>query len=241
MNDGATVGILFALLGGLVACVGVPALFLVIFLKLRSARDEQAQTAAAVQSGAVTDLLPWGPGSLSELTREWVGASTYTSGVLGRNDRAGGRVPSGRSKSGWLLAFTMDAHHHGADGVVQAATSAHRLELRIAGGACQVLINGAVFGHLQLGEAGLFAPDGGPVGFYRRQPPVAQLGIRGRDVATLDTRTQSNAERAAQPTFLVTHLLAERTPDDEAWALVAAVLELAWFGPRATHDQLRRR
>ena len=239
MND-ASIGIFFALFGGLVACVGVPLLFVFVFIKLRNAQQEVDRTAAAVRSGAVADLLPWGPASLSELTRQWVGASTYTSGVLGRGDRASGRVPSGRKPAGWLLAFTMDARHDGTEGLVQATTSAHRLELRISTGVCQAVLNGVALGTFRLGQAELFAADATPLGTYRREPPVARLGVRGREVATLDTRTTSDANRAASPTSLVTHLLPTRSAEEEAWALIAAVLELAWFGPRLAHQQLRR-
>lgn len=239
MNGDATLGLLGALFGLLVGCVGVPILFIVVFLKLRGAQQQVEQTAQVVRSGTVADLLPWGPASVSELTRQWVGSSTYTSGILGRGDRASGRVPSGRSPTGWLLAFTMDAKHDGADGLVLAATSAHRLELRISTGVCQALLNGAVLGTFRLGQEALFAPDATPLGSYRREPPVAQLTLRGHEVAKLDTRTTCGTRRAEAPSFIVTHLLGERSAEDEAWVLVAAVLELAWFGPRLEHRQLR--
>jgi len=35
-------------------------------------------------------------------------------------------------------------------------------------------------------------------------------------------------------------VLTTRSAEDEAWALIAAVLELAWFGPRLAHQRLRR-
>lgn len=241
MNGDATIGIVGALFGLLVGCVGVPALFIFVFVKLRGAQQDLDSTAAAVRAGTVTELLPWTSASLSELTREWVGESTFTSGVPGRGDRAGGRVPSGRSPSGWLLAFTMEAKNDGAEGLVLAVTTAHRLELRVTGGVCFATVNGAPLGSSRLGEPGLFSPDGSPLGNYRREPPVAQLALRGRDVAKLDTRTTSDAKRTAAPGFVVTHLLADRTAEDEAWVLVAAVLELAWFGPRLEHRQLQGR
>lgn len=239
MNDAST-GIFFAVFGGLVACVGVPVLFVFVFLKLRNAQQEVDQTAAAVRSGTVAELLPWGPSSLGELTREWVGASRYTSGVLGRGDRASGRVPSGRAPAGWLLAFTMEARHDGTEGTVQATTSTRRLELRVSTGVCQAIVDGAPLGTFRLGQTELFATDATRVGTYRREPPVARLEVRGREVATLDTRTTSAAERAAAPTPLVTHFVTTPSAEEEAWVLVASVLELAWFGPRLAHQRLLR-
>jgi len=227
----AAIGVLAA---ALVCFVLVPLFFLFLFIQFRGGAAEMYQTAAALKSGKITDLLPWGSASLSELTREWVGSSTFTVSAFGRRDQAAGRVPSGRAESGWLLAFSMDSRNNGADGRVLAMTSSARLELRIARGVCQATLNGAALGSFSLRELGLLAPDGTPLGSFRRELTVGQLTLRGRDVATVDTTTTSDSARAGSPTFLVTHLLAERTPEDEAWALVAAVLQLAWFGPRVT-------
>lgn len=241
MDGDPHIGLLFGAFGVLVGCVGVPVFFGIVFFKLYRARSEISETAAAVRSGNVAELLPWGPMSLNELTREWVGSSTYTAGILGRTDQASGRVPSGRSAEGWLLAFSMDSRSNGAAGLVLATTSAHRLELRITNGVCQAVLNGTALGSFRLADAKVFTAQGDPLGNYWRQVPRGQLALRGHEVATLDTRTQSDTARVAVPTFLITHLLAERSAEDEAWALVAAVMELAWFGPRQVHVQMQGR
>ena len=228
MNTDLIIGIIGALFGALVAFVLVPLFLLFLFIQYRGGAEEMYQTAAAVKSGTITELLPWGSTSLGELTREWVGSSTYTVSAFGRRDQAAGRVPSGRSPTGWLLAFTMESSSHGADGKLFAMTSAHKLELRVAGGECKASINGAAVGSFRVGEPALFGPDGVQVGTYR----VDQLTIRGREVAKIDARTRSDSARVESPSFLVTNLLAERTGEDEAWTLLVAVLQLGWFGPR---------
>ncbi len=225
-------GIIGVLLAALVVFVLLPLFLLFLFIQYRGGNEEMYQTAAAVKSGTVTELLPWGSSSLGELTREWVGSSTYTVSTFGRRDQAAGRVPSGRSPTGWLLAFTMESSSNGADGKLLAVSSAHKLELSVKAGTCKAAINGAALGSFRVGEPALLGPDGAQLGTYRPDLTVGQLTLRGREVATIDTRTGSDAGRVDPPSFLVTHLLAERTPEDEAWTLVVAVLQLGWLGPR---------
>ncbi len=206
----------------------VPLALIFTFVKRRGGSEEMYQLGAAVKSGKVPELLPWGSASLMELTREWVGSSTYTESLFGRNDQGAGRVPSARTDSGWLLAFTLESKNGGADGRLLAMTSAHRLDLRLAAGVCHAMVNGAALGTFKLGEPGLFAPDGAQLGSYRLG---GQLTLRGREVATLDPRTTCTSARPPSPTPLFTHLAAERTAEDEAWTLVVAVLQLAWVRP----------
>ena len=220
-------GIIGVLLAALVVFVLVPLFLLFLFIQFRGGNEEMYQTAAAVKSGTITELLPWGSASLSELTREWVGSSTYTVSTFGRRDQAAGRVPSRTSPTGWLLAFTMESSSNGAEGKLLAMTSAHKLELRVTGGVCQASINGAALGSFRPGEPALLGPDGAQLGTFA----AGKLTLRGREVATVDPRTTSAAARA-ESLSLVTHLLAERTPEDEAWSLLVAVLQLGWFGPR---------
>lgn len=206
----------------------IPLTITFTFVKLRGGSEEMYQLGADVKAGKLTDLLPWGSDSLTELTREWVGSSTYTESLFGRNDQGAGRVPSVRADSGWLLAFTMDSKNDGADGRLIAMTSAHKLDLRVAAGVCHASVNGKPLGTLKLGEPTLFAPDGAQLGSFR---VGGQLALRGREAATLDTRTVCAPERPVSPTPLITNLAPERTPEDEAWALVLAVLQMSWVRP----------
>lgn len=230
MDGQAIIEIIGVLLVAFVVFVLVPLLLLFLFIRYRGGSEEMYQTAEALKSGTVTELLPWGSASLGELTREWVGASIYTANMFGRNDQGAGRVPSRGATSGWLLAFSMSAKNKGVEGKVLAMTTAHRLELSIEGGLCRVMLNGAALGRFRPGEPGLFGPDGVSLGTYRRELSGGQLVLRGRDVATIDTGTIGASERVESATPLVTNLLAARTPEDEAWTLVVAVHQLAWVG-----------
>ena len=231
MDGQALMEVLGVLIIAFVLGVIVPLTLTFTFVKLRGGSEEMYQLGAEVKSGKVAELLPWGTDSLAALTREWVGSSTYTESLFGRSDQAAGRVPSARADSGWLLAFTMASRKDGAHGRLVAMTSAHRLELRVASGVCHAALNGRPLGTLKLGEPGLFAPDGSQLGSSRAG---GQLAVRGRDVATLDARTTCVAARPPSLTPLLTNLSAERTPEDEAWTLVVAVLQMAWVRPAAS-------
>lgn len=206
----------------------IPLTITFTFVKLRGGSEEMYQLGAEVKSGKLTYLLPWSSDSLTALTREWVGSSTYTESLFGRNDQGAGRVPSTHADSGWLLAFTMESKNDGNDGRLLAVTSAHRLDLRVAAGVCHAQVNDKPLGTFKLGEPALFAPDGSQLGSFR---VGGQLALHGRDAATFDTRTTCAAERPAVPTPLITQLVPERTPEDEAWTLVLAVLQLGWVRP----------
>ena len=158
------------------------------------------------------------------MSREWVGSSTYTASMFGRSDQSAGRVPSRSVPSGWLLAFGLEMNNDGADGRVLAMTSAHRLELAITSGVSRVTLNGTVLGTFRKGEPSISAPDGTQLGTFG---PGDRLVVRGREVATLNTPRAGVATRAPVPTPLVSHLLAQRTPEDEAWTLVFSVVQLA--------------
>ena len=227
MDGQAISEIIGVLLVAFVAFVLVPLLLLFLFIRYRGGSEEMYQTVEALKAGKVTELLPWGSSSLGELTREWVGASIYTSSLFGRNDQGAGRVPSRNATSGWLLAFSLDAKNK-ADGKVLAMTSSHRLELSMESGVCRATLNGVALGTFRQGE--VFGADGAPLGTYRRELRGGQLVLRGRDVATIDTATAGASDRAESLTPLVTNLLAERTPEDEAWTLVLAAHQLAWVG-----------
>jgi hypothetical protein len=227
MDGRAIIEVLGVLVVAFVAFVLVPLFFTFLFVKYRGGSEEIYETAAALRSGKLADLLPWDSASLSELTREWVGSSTYTVSMFGRHDQGAGRVPSTRASTGWLLAFSMEGKNTGTDGQVLAMTSAHRLDLRITGKVCHASLDGAALGTLKLTEGGIFAPDGTALGSVRG----GQLVLRDRNVAAIEPRTTSASERVPSPTPLVTGLLAQRTPEDEAWTLVVAVLQLAWAGP----------
>lgn len=223
--------VLGVLLVAFVLGVIVPLALTFTFVKQRGGSEEMYQLGAAVKSGKLPDLLPWGSDSLTALTREWVGSSTYTESMFGRNDQGAGRVPSARADSGWLLAFTMESKNSGADGRLIAMTSAHKLDLRVAAGVCHASVNGKALGSFKLGEPTLSGPDGKPLGSFR---VGGQLALNGRDAATLDTRTTCAPERPASLTPLVTQLAADRTPEDEAWTLVLAVLQMGWVRPQAS-------
>lgn len=227
MDARAIMEVLGVLVVAFIVGVLLPLTLTFLFVKYRGGSEEMHQTIAALKAGKIDDLLPWDSGSLGELTREWVGSATYTASMFGRNDQSAGRVPSSRVPSGWLLAFGLETKNDGADGRVLAMTSAHRIELRIERGVCKASVNGTVLGSFKLGEAPILAPDGSPLGSYRR----GQLEVRGRDAATLDTRTASVSARAEAPGPLITSQVADRTPEDEAWTLVVAVLQLARVGP----------
>lgn len=223
---------------GLGVCLGVPLVFGVVLWQVLRAQREVAKTAQAVKSGAVVDLLPWGPASLRELSRAWVGEATYTGGLVGKRDDASGRVPSVHSGDGWLLAFAMSSRDN--DGLVQATSSAHRLELRVTADGCWATLNGAVLGTWRPLTGELRDPEGAPIGSFVRGTS-GQLVLRGREVATLDPRVEFDSARPAQPTALFTHLAPALTAEDEAWALAVGVLELSWFGPRRYHGRSRAR
>lgn len=226
MDGQSIVEIIGVLVVAFVVLALVPLFFVFLFVKFRGGSEEMYQTTAAIKAGKVTELLPWGAPSLGELAREWVGGSTYTTSMFGRMDQAAGRVPSTTAPSGWLLAFTLESKNTGGDGRILAVTSAHRLELKVAGGVCQAALNGAAIGSFRLGEPALLGTDGAQLGTYRQ----GQLAVRGREVATLDARTNSSSARAQALTPLLSNLLAERTPEDEAWTLVVAVFQLGWVG-----------
>lgn len=224
MDGRAIIEVLGVLLVAFVAFVVVPLFLLFLYIKYRGGNAEMHQTIAALKSGTITELLPWQGTSLGELTCEWVGSSTYTTSMFGRSDQAAGRVPSSRGPSGWLLAFGLETKNDGADGRVLAMTSAHRLELAITSGVYRATLNGTALGTFRKGEAPFVAPDGAPLGTFR---PGEPLVVRGRNVATIGTPRAAAAARASAPTPLITPLLAERTPEEEGWALVFAVLQLA--------------
>lgn len=229
MDTPPLVEILGVLVVAFVLGVLVPLALTLLFVKYRGGHAELYQLGAEVKAGKLKDLLPWGSTSLTELTREWVGHSAFTRSMFGRHEQRAGRVPSARADSGSLLAFTMESKRDGADGRLVAVTSAHRVDLRVSGGVCRATVNGAALGSFKLGEAELLAPDGSQLGSYRRG---GQLALRGRDAATIDTRTSGAPARPPSLTPLVTQLAAERTPEDEAWTLVLALMELGWGRPR---------
>ena len=223
MDGRAIIEVLGVLVVAFVLFVVVPLFLLFLYIKYRGGNAEMHQTIADLKSGAITELLPWESTSLGELTREWVGYSTYTTSMFGRSDQAAGRVPSSRAPSGWLLAFSVETKNDGADGRVLAMTSAHRLELAITSGVWRATLNGALLGTFRKGEEPLVAPDGAQLGTFRG----GQLVVRGREVATIETPHAGAPARAPALTELVTHLRAERTPEDDAWTLVCAVFQLA--------------
>lgn len=231
MDAPPIVEVLGVLVVAFVLGVLVPLSLTLLFVKYRGGPAEMYQLGADVKAGKLTDLLPWEATSLAELTREWVGHSTYTRSMFGRHDQRAGRVPSARTDAGWLLAFTMESKNDGADGRLVAVTSAHRLDLRVSSGVCRAAVNGAALGTFKLGEPELHAPDRAQLGSYRRG---GQLTLRGRDAAMLDSHTTCAPARPPTLTPLVTNLAAERTPEDEAWTLVLALVELAWVSPRAS-------
>lgn len=224
MDGRAIIEVLSVLVVAFVVCVVVPLLLLFLYIKYRGGNAGMHQTIAALKSGTITELLPWESTSLGALTREWVGSSTFTTSMFGRSDQGAGQVPSSRAPAGWLLAFSVETKNDGADGRVLAMTSAHRLELAITSGVCRATLNGTALGTFRRGEAPLVAPDGAQLGTFR---PGAQLVVRGREVATIDTPRTGASARASAPTQLVTNLRAERTPEEEAWTLVFAVFQLA--------------
>jgi hypothetical protein len=153
--------------------------------------------------------------------------------MFGRNDQAAGLVPSSKTEKGWLLAFCTDSKKEGTDGKVLAITSAHKLELSMAGSTFSVVVNGTPLGTIKLGDAGeaaLVAPDGAPVGSYRRQVSGGQLMLNGKEVGTL-ARTTTIAEGTPMKTPLVASLPTGRTPQEESWILALAVVQFAWVGP----------
>jgi hypothetical protein len=224
MDGRAIIEVLGVLLVAFIVCVVVPLFLLFLFIKYRGGNEELYRTMAALKSGTIAELLPWENTSLGELTREWVGYTTYTTSMFGRSDQGAGRVPSNRAPSGWLLAFGVETKNDGADGEVLAMTSAHRLDLAITRGVCRATLNGTALGTFRKGEAPLVAPDGTQLGTFN---PGGQLVIRGRAVATIDTPRNGASARPAALTPLITNLLAERTPEEEAWTLVFAVFQLA--------------
>lgn len=224
MDGRAIIEVLGVLVVAFIAFVVVPLFLLFLYIKYRGGNAEMHQAIAALKAGTITDLLPWDGTSLGSLTREWVGSATYTASMFGRSDQAAGHVPSSVAPAGWLLAFGVETKNDGADGKVLAMTSAHRLELAITGGLYRATLNGTVLGTFRKGEAAITAPDGTQLGTFG---PGDRLVVRGRDVATVATPRAGASARAPAPTPLVTNLLAERTPEDEAWTLVFAVFQLA--------------
>lgn len=224
MDGRAIIEVLSVLVVAFIAFVVVPLFLLFLFIKYRGGNAEMHQTIAAVKAGKVSELLPWESTSLGELTREWVGHSTYTTSMFGRSDQAAGHVPSSRATSGWLLVFSVETKNDGADGKVLALTSAHRLELAITGGGWRATLNGTVLGTFKKGEAPITAPDGAQLGTFL---PGAPLVVRGREVATINSPRAGASARAMAPTPLVTDLLSAPTPEDDAWTLVFAVFQLA--------------
>jgi hypothetical protein len=217
------VEVIGVLLVAFVLGVIVPLTITFLFVKYRGGAEEMYQIAGAVRSGKVKDLLPW---SASELTAEWMGSSTYTVSMFGRNDQAAGLVPSMKSNDGWLLGFATDSSKDGAEGKVVAVTASHKLELSMSGGTFSVVINGAPLGTVKLGdggEAALFGADGAQVGTFRRQ-----LVLNGREVGTF-ARTTSSMERPAETTPLISGLAMQ--PQDESWILALAVVQFGWVGP----------
>lgn len=231
MDVQSVMEVLGVLLVAFVLGVLVPLALIFTFVKHRGGSEEMYQLGAELKAGKLPDLLPWGNDSLTELAREWVGSSTFTESLFGRNDQAGGRVPSTRTDPGWLLAFTMDSKNGGADGRLLAVTSAHKVNLRVTAGVCHATLDGKPLGSFKLGEPALFAPDGKQLGSYR---VGGQLELRGRDAATIDAHPSCASARPSSLTPLVTRLAAERTPEDEAWTLVLAVLQLAWVRPQVS-------
>ncbi len=222
MDGRAVIEVLGVLLVAFVVCVVVPLFLLFVYIKYRGGNAEMHATIAALKSGTFSELLPWDGTSLGELTREWVGHATYTASMFGRSDQAAGQVPSSRAPSGWLLAFSTETNNDGADGKVLAMTSAHRVEVAISSGLCRATVNGTVLGTFRMGEAVFCAPDGTALGTLGDQ-----LVVRGRDVATIGTPRTGVPARAPALTALITNLRAQRTPEDEAWTLVFAVIHLA--------------
>jgi hypothetical protein len=224
MDARAVIEVLGVLTVGLVFGALLPLFLLLLFVKYRGGPAAMHQLIAALKSGKVTDLLPWESTSPLELSREWVGSSTFTRSMFGRDDQGAGYVPSSREPAGWLLAFGAETKHSGADGKVLAMTSAHRLELAISSGVAQATLNGTVLGTFRTGEPALLAPDGAQVGTFG---PGGQLVLRGRPVATVGNPGAGASARPSSPTPLVTNLLAERTPEDDAWLLVLVAFQLA--------------
>lgn len=225
MDGPSILEVLGVLIIAFVFGVMLPVSLTLLFVKYRGGPAQMYQLGSEVKAGKVADFLPWGSTSLGELTREWVGDSAFTRSMFGRHDQRAGRVPSARTDSGWLLAFTMESKNDAADGRLVAVTSAHRVDLRVSSGVCHATVNGATLGTFKWGEPELRAPDGSQLGSYRRG---GQLALRGRDVATIDSRTSGAPARPPAVTPLVTNLAAERTPEEEAWTLVLAVMELGW-------------
>ena len=228
MSGQDLVEVMEVLIVAFVLGVIVPLTITFLFVKHRGGAVELYQTAAAVRSGKVEDLLPWGPSSLSELTSECLGWSTYTVSMFGRNDQAAGLVPSSKTEKGWLLAFCTDSKKEGTEGKVLAVTSAHRFELSKEGASFSVVVNGAALGTITLGDAGeatLIGPDGAQVGTNRRQ-----LVSHGKELGTL-ARTTSVTEGVPMKTPLIASLPTERTSQEELWILALGVVQFAWVGP----------
>lgn len=233
MSGQDLVEVIGVLIVAFVLGVIVPLTITFLFVKHRGGAAELYQTAAAVRAGKVEDLLQWDSSSLSDLTSECLGWSTYTASMFGRNDQVAGLVPSSKTEKGWLLGFCADAKREGSDGKVVAVTSAHKLELSMAGGTFSAMVNGAPLGSIKLGDAGeatLVAPDGAQVGSYRRQVSGGQLVLNGKEMGTL-ARTTAITEGTPMKTPLIASLPTGRSTQEEAWILALAVVQFAWVGP----------
>ncbi len=237
---------------GLVFCAAVAGLFGYVGWTLMKANQVVAAGATAVRTGQVPDALPWTPTSLTSLSADWVGASTYTRGFGGPTDKASGLVQL-VDRPGTAVAFQMSSRGYGADGRLEAIGPA-RLTVDVAQGVAAVARDGAPLGSVALATGELRAPTGQPIGrLVREVAALAALGLDdGRSgpraalvlgtapVALLDARTESHEARPATLRPLVLRY-EPRSPDAEPWTLVACLLELGWFGVARTHASLSRR
>jgi len=221
----------------LLTCVGVPSLWVYVFASMRAGQKQLEETSQAVQAGKVEDLLPWARATLSEVSRQWVGNTTFTRGAAGRSDEAAGRVPSVRSPSGWLLAFAMSSAGRGAEGKVLAVTANKKLRLDVANGVAQVTVDGKKLGTVRLDSGVLADADGVQVGSYQRGAD-GHLKLGDWELAIIDLHTAPDEARPVKPGPLYKFLGSPRSEVQENWALAAGLLELGWYGPQGTNDSI---
>ena len=210
--------------------------------ELFGAMRELGDPRGEVARGDTRRLLVWAPAGVADLSDEYIGATSYTRGIIGKSDSGSGLLRS-LTRPGYLMAWHAEATQGGLSGSIDALSSATRYELRISQGVVQVWVARAPLGELHLATGEIRGPDTKPLGGYARGLPAAawgQLFLRGAPVALVSKTSWGSTKRSAQPTPMFTQV-AVHNQEAESWAVAVALLETGFFGVHRSNDAMSRR
>lgn len=220
---------------------GVIGIFVVVARLLSASKNHVAAIATEIRSGAITGMIHWHPSVLVHMSSDWVGASHYARGAFGHRDSAAGKVFAPALR-GFVLGFVCETEGRGARGRIEITTSLARFVGQFDGGLVWFSSAAGPLGAVVLQTGVLLDPGGIAIGEYQRggAGPFSPLFLRGRCVAGIQRVGESHAQVPASSRPLLT-AVDVRSPEEEAWVVVIAVLELGHLGVTQTHEGMRMR